>query len=105
MRHGETVGGSGRWGEELGLPGDLADRCRSATQRDQRAALVCLFTAAAVAVGRYTAVGDPVGGYFFLPSRLRWSNWARDGVENHRRDLEVEIWIDDQRFGPDDELP
>jgi hypothetical protein len=90
--------------EELGLPGNLADRCRSATQRDQRAALVCLLTAAAVAVGRYTAVGDPVGGYFFLPPWSRWANWAQDGVERLRRELEVEVWIDGRRFGLDVEL-
>jgi hypothetical protein len=107
MRLYEAWRDSGRFEtirEELELPESLATICRETRQRDQRAALVCLLTAAAVAAGRYTAVGDPIGGYFFLPPWSQWSNWALDGVRRLRRDLEVEVWIDGQRFEPDDEL-
>ena len=36
-------------------------------QHDERAALICALTAVCSYRGRYVAVGDPVGGYFFLP--------------------------------------
>src|ERR1019366_5068164 len=64
---------------------------------DERAALVCLLTAASVAFGRYTAVGDPQGGYFFLPAWRAWADWARQELERQRTES-VEVWIDGRRF-------
>jgi hypothetical protein len=65
---------------------------------DQKAALVCILTAGAVAAGRYTAVGDPEGGYFFLPPWEMWAHWAREEVETQRCRMDsVEVWIDGVR--------
>jgi predicted RNase H-like nuclease len=68
---------------------------------DQRAALICLLTAAAVAAGHYTAVGDPQGGYFVLPPWEVWASWAHQELETQRRRMDsVEVWIDGVRFAP-----
>lgn len=37
------------------------------SDHELRAAIVCLLTALLVAKGHYLAVGDEVGGWFFLP--------------------------------------
>jgi len=76
------------------LPGLLE---AMATNRDheERAALVCLLTAATVAAGKYTAVGDPHGGYIFLPSMRLWAPWARlELVRQYERLEGAEVWID-----------
>jgi len=78
------------------------------TNRDheERAALVCLLTAAGVAAGRYTAVGDDEGGYFFLPSFALWKEWARNEMETQRqRHLSATVWVDGERFCASDSLP
>ena len=63
---------------------------------DQKAALICLLTAAAVAAGRYTAVGDEEGGYFFLPPWEVWAPWARRELMTQRQRVEfVEVgWME-----------
>lgn len=43
---------------------------------DRRSALVCLLTAAFAAIDRYVAVGDAAAGYFYLPPRRLWAEWA-----------------------------
>lgn len=79
------------------------------TQHDERAAIICALTAICVLRGSYVAVGEPVGGYFFLPPWPTWSTWARRAVNSNRSDQRlprrVDIWIDGSRFGPDDPLP
>jgi len=73
---------------------------------DQKAALICLLTAAAVTAGRYTAVGDKKGGYFFLPPWELWDLWARQELETQRQRVEsVDVWIDGVRFSPSEPLP
>lgn len=73
---------------------------------EERAALVCLLTAAGVVVGRYTAVGDDEGGYFFLPPFALWEDWARDELETQRkRNWSVHVWINGECFGASDNLP
>ena len=73
---------------------------------EQKAALICLLTAAALAAGRYTAVGDPAGGYFFLPPWEAWAPWARQEVETQRRRVEsIEVWIGGVRFNASEPLP
>lgn len=73
---------------------------------DQRAALICLLTAAGVAVGRYTAVGDQHGGYFFLPPWDVWSPWAQQEITVQRNRVNsLDMWIDGRRFSPGDFLP
>jgi len=87
------------------LPGILE---ATATNRDheKRAVLVCLLTAATVAAGKYTAVGDLRGGYIFLPPLSLWSPWARQElVRQFRRLAGVEVWIDGRRFESPGQLP
>jgi hypothetical protein len=60
------------------------------TQHDERAALICAVTAVCVWRGRYTAVGDRGGGWFFLPPWSFWEGWAQRGIEN----ADVEVWCD-----------
>jgi Protein of unknown function (DUF429) len=79
---------------------------KSNRNHDQKAALICLLTATAVAAGRYTAVGDPAGGYFFLPPWEAWALWARQEVETHRRRVEsIEVWIGGVLFNASEPLP
>ena len=79
--------------------GTVIQYIKSTQHHDQRGALICLLTAAAVAAGRYTAVGDPEGGYFFLPPWHAWAPWARQEIDTQRRRMDsVEIWIDGARF-------
>jgi hypothetical protein len=65
------------------LPEEIAVRCESEPDHDIRAALVCLLTAAFVAIGDYAAVGTETDGYFFLPPSALWERWAREGVARH----------------------
>jgi hypothetical protein len=60
------------------------------TQHDERAALICALTAVCVRRGRYTAVGDPEGGWFFLPPWDLWEEWARRGIAK----FDVDVWHD-----------
>lgn len=79
---------------------------KSNTNHDQKSALICLLTAAAVASGRYTAVGEPEGGYFFLPPWNLWTGWARQELETQRRRLgSVDVWIDGRGFTARESLP
>lgn len=73
---------------------------------EERAALVCLLTVAAVEVGRYTAVGDDEGGYFFLPPFVLWEEWARHELQTQqKRNRSVNVWINGECFGASDSLP
>jgi hypothetical protein len=73
----------------------VLDEIKSNNNHDQKAALICLLTAAAVVAGRYTAVGDAEGGYFFLPPWELWAPWARKELETQQGRLaSVEVWID-----------
>jgi hypothetical protein len=83
--------------EQIGLPllEHLPEACESTSQHDQRAALVCLLTAAGVLAGRYTAVGDGIGGWIFLPPLDAWAAWAREELERGReRTPGLEVWSD-----------
>lgn len=60
-----------------GLPLDLTTRLHDERDHEHRAALVCLLTAAFAAAGDAVAIGDEDGGYFFLPPRDLWAEWAR----------------------------
>lgn len=78
-------------------------------QHDERAALVCVLTAACVAMGRYVAVGEEIGGYFFMPPWDAWNQWAKTTLDLNRRDHRlprpVRVWIDGQCFSVNDALP
>jgi hypothetical protein len=88
------------------LPVSFASECENNRDHEERAALVCLATAAAVAAGRYTAVGDPSGGYFFLPPWPLWANWSRQELDKQRRsDSQISVWIDGASFSAEEALP
>jgi hypothetical protein len=46
-----------------------------------------ILTALLTAPNHFTAVGDPKGGWFFLPPWECWRNWARDTVTAAIRDF------------------
>lgn len=92
--------GSGDLMAGLGFDNAFQRRCRDCRDREERAALVCLITAGAAFHGTYTAVGDPQGGYFFLPSLHFWADWAQDEIHKQRKRLDgLEIWWNGQRYG------
>lgn len=41
-----------------------------------RAGIICVLTALLTARGQFTAVGDDVGGWFFLPDLHNWAGWT-----------------------------
>ncbi len=85
---------------------DLLVTIEATRDHEKRAALVCLLTAAAVAVGRYTAVGNDRAGYFFLPPWDSWAMWARQELDKQRnRVASVDIWINGSCFNVSDNLP
>ena len=88
---------------------DLWKALLSNSQHDERAALICAVTAACVWAGYYVAVGEKVGGYFFLPPWRLWQTWAKDALQANRNDRrlprQIEVWIDGHRYSSNDELP
>jgi hypothetical protein len=94
--------------EELAsvLPELFAPQCENNPDHEERAALVCLATAASVAAGRYTAVGEPIGGYFFLPPWPLWADWSRRELDKQRHlDAQISVWIDGVAFSAGKALP
>lgn len=88
------------------LPEPVASRCENNQDHEERAALVCLLTAASVAAGRYTAVGEPTGGYFFLPPWSLWADWAQTELNKQRcADASIAVWIDGVAFRDSQKLP
>jgi hypothetical protein len=84
----------------------IADNCRRNTHHEERAALVCLLTAASVVNGTYVATGDAQGGYIFLPPWAFWAPWARHELDRQRRRFpQATVWIDGASFAPTDVLP
>jgi hypothetical protein len=81
----------------------------STLQHDERAALTCAMTAICVLQGRYVAVGEDRGGYFFLPPWQLWQPWARACLDANRRDsrlvLGLDVWIDGVAFRSSGPLP
>jgi hypothetical protein len=94
--------------DSIGLPEikEVLPTIETNTDHDQRAALVCLLTAACVAVGRYTAIGDQHGGYFFLPPWNVWAAWAQNEIEVQRHRIDsLEVWVNGRRFKHGEALP
>ena len=55
---------------------------------------------------RRVAVGDPAGGYFFLPPWPCWAAWAREELARQGDRLpSLEIWIDGRRHARTGPLP
>ena len=46
------------------------------TDHEHRAAIICVLTGLFVMRGDFVAVGDEKGGWFFLPPRALWADWA-----------------------------
>ncbi len=88
------------------LPESFVSHCERNRDHEERAALICLATSASVAAGRYTAVGEPNGGYFFLPPWPLWADWARTELDAQRRvDASIVVWIDGETFPTGKALP
>jgi predicted nuclease with RNAse H fold len=66
----------------LGLPHEVWHRVRTERNHELRAALICVLTAAFAAQGSAEVVGEPTGGWFWLPSRSLWQPWATEGIES-----------------------
>jgi hypothetical protein len=78
------------------------------THHDDLAALVCAATAVCAYTGKYVAVGEPSGGYFFFPPWPLWQRWARVALAGERRRAEfraVRVWIDGREFDAASSLP
>ncbi len=79
------------------------------TQHDELAALVCAATAVCAHVGKYVAVGEAQGGYFFLPPWSLWQPWAKQallpGWQAQGIHGIVDVWIDGARYSSNTPLP
>jgi hypothetical protein len=74
---------------------------------DELAALVCALTAICAHLGKYVAVGDRSGGYFFLPPWPLWKPWAKEALETVRKESDfcgIEVWINGTIFETTDKL-
>jgi hypothetical protein len=79
------------------------------SNHEDLAALVCAATAICAHLGKYVAVGDVSGGYFFLPAWCLWKPWAKAALRSARKKSGlrniVKVWIDGSSYGPNDQLP
>lgn len=81
----------------------LAKQFEAALRHDERAALICLLTAAFAFRGQAVVVGDPDGGWFWLPPKRYWDPWASDGLERNltpkflQRFPNIDRWSDSNR--------
>lgn len=79
------------------------------THHEEQAGLVCALTAVCVLKNTYVAVGEPQGGYLFLPPWSLWSDWAKNGVCRNRIDRRlprpVDVWIDGVKYSSNQPLP
>jgi hypothetical protein len=66
----------------LAMPDEFWLRLRMEKDHELRAALICLLTAALAAQGRAAMVGEPIGGWFWLPPWSLWQPWATKGLES-----------------------
>jgi hypothetical protein len=61
--------------------GNQFSRCvHNEKGHETRAALICVLTAALAFKGRAEAVGDPRGGWFWLPPYSSWATWAQTAL-------------------------
>jgi predicted nuclease with RNAse H fold len=91
---------------DIPWPEGAAQCFSGVTNHDERAAVICLLTAAAVASGSFVAVGEPAGGYFFLPPWKLWDDWARNELDQQRSRLEcIHVWIDGMEYVWSEQLP
>jgi hypothetical protein len=67
--------------KRMELPSEVWRRLRSERDHELRAALICLLTAALAATGTAAVVGEPTGGWFWLPPWSVWQPWAKQGFD------------------------
>ena len=60
---------------------DTLVQVETESNHDKRAALICLLTAGFAHAGEATIIGDPSGGWFWLPPKALWEPWALQGLE------------------------
>jgi hypothetical protein len=81
----DCVAASGRVRAKLSpwveLPTPFWSRIESEQDHERRAALICLLTAALAHRGRAAAIGEPAGGWLWLPPCAAWETWAQQGLE------------------------
>jgi hypothetical protein len=77
---------------DLELPDAVWRALHTETHHDKRAALICLITAAFVATGTATMVGEARGGWICLPPWSRWQPWAVSGIERAACDSAMRLW-------------
>jgi hypothetical protein len=63
-----------------GLPDEIWRRLEKESDRELRAALICLLTAAFASKGTAAVIGEPTGGWFWLPPFSLWEPWAKRGL-------------------------
>jgi integral membrane sensor domain MASE1 len=66
----------------MDLPEEVWRRLSYELDHKLRAALICLLTAALAAQGTAAFVGEPTGGWFWLPPGSLWQQWATQGFNN-----------------------
>lgn len=88
---------------------DFWNALAATTQHDELAALICAATAVCAHVGKYVAVGDAQGGYFFLPPWTLWQAWAKRaltaGWQTQGIHGVVDVWIDGKKYPSNAQLP
>jgi len=82
---------------------------QTTSNHEDIAALVCAATAICAHLGKYGAVGDVSGGYFFLPPWYLWKPWAMAALDSARKKSGlrniVRVWMAGSSYGPNDRLP
>jgi hypothetical protein len=69
-----------RWSND-----DLRQRMKIETDHEKKAAFICLLTAIMAVSGKAAQIGDPQGGWFWLPPKELWASWAVEALENNVR--------------------
>jgi len=75
----------------LDLPDVVWQRLHSETNHELRAALICLLTAALVARGMASVIGETEGGWFWLPPWSLWEAWATKGLESAAKKTALKV--------------
>lgn len=85
----------------------LWEGLRTNGHHEEQAGIVCAVTAVCAWQGKYVAVGEPAGGYFFLPPWTLWQDWAKSALKASRRRVQpaLDVWVDGTRYGRGDQLP
>ena len=75
--------------ERLNLPDSVWDRLCVEKDHEKRAAIICLITAAFAFYQAAEVVGNANGGWFWMPHRSLWQEWAIEGLRNSEERCEL----------------